>query len=116
MQKRCSSFSDGGECNGGFLHSLLKTNWQISATFCDDNLQELVKQHLEPVLQNIDHETSYEYVLFVIGDVESQYWDCALGPAAEEVYKKYLMVRIYNMFCIVRLKHNTVYLMLPRLQ
>lgn len=89
--KRCSSFSDGGECNGGFLHSLLKTNWQISATFCDDNLQELVKQHLEPVLQNIDHETSYEYVLFVIGDVESQYWDCALGPAAEEVYKKYLM-------------------------
>ena len=74
------------------MHSLLKKNWQISATFCDDNLQQLVRQHLEPVLQNIDHETSYEYVLSVIGDVESQYWDCALGPAAGEVYQKHLVV------------------------
>ena len=74
------------------MHSLLKNNWQTSVAFCDDILQELVKQHLEPVLQNIDHETPYEYVLSIVGDVEKEYWECALGPAAEEVYRKHIVV------------------------
>ncbi|XP_028400253.1 guanylate-binding protein 2-like isoform X2 [Dendronephthya gigantea] len=91
--KRCSSFSDAGECNGGFLHSLLKENWNISTTFCEDILKELVEQHLEPVLENINHETSYEYVMCVVGEVESHYWELggALGPAAGEVYNKHLL-------------------------
>ena len=32
--------------------------------------------------------------MFVVGEVEGQYWDLAYGPAAGEVYKKHLLVSI----------------------
>ena len=55
-------------------------------------IQDLITYDLEPVLQNLNHQTSYEYILFVIGEIESKYWDCALGPSARDVYQRYLSV------------------------
>lgn len=86
---KCSSYDENGRCCGGLLFTYLTQNKERSEKFCSDTLEELVKNDLEPMLKKIDHQSSYESILSVVKQIEDKYWECAPGPSAGDVFKKF---------------------------
>ena len=55
---------------------------------------------LEPIMLNINHQSSYEEILSVIQEIEDKYWSSAVGPAAGDVFKKFSAVRQFTMLTL----------------
>lgn len=67
-------------------------NREKSEKQCNKTIDDLIQKKLEPLLVNINHQSSYEAILSVIKEIEEKYWSCAIGPAADDVFKKYRKV------------------------
>jgi hypothetical protein len=89
LQLKCVAYEQDGRCSGGLLYTFLIQNREQSEKLCNSFIDNLVKTKLEPLLLNINHQSSYEAILSVIKEIEEQYWSNAVGPAAGDVFKKF---------------------------
>ncbi|CAB4026614.1 guanylate-binding 6-like, partial [Paramuricea clavata] len=86
---KCVTYDHDGRCCGGLLYTFLTHNREKSEKFCNDIIDGLIKKDLEPLLQNINHTSSFEVIHSVIKGIENKYWSRAIGPAAGDVFKMF---------------------------
>ena len=79
-------------CNGGLLYVYLEENKQDSQKYCQELLGNLRIQHLNPILENLSHETSYDKIVTVIEEIKQSYFKQSKGPAKEDQFKKFMEV------------------------
>lgn len=115
LQLKCVTYDHDGRCCGGLLYTFLTHNREKSEKFCNDIIDGLIKKDLEPLLQNINHTSSYEVIHSVIKGIENKYWSRAIGPAAGDVYKMFHTVRSGRIRFLVRSRFKMLFLIFFRL-
>ena len=86
---KCVTYNQDGRCCGGLLYTFLIQNRDQSEKLCNSIIDDLMTTKLEPLLLNINHQSSYEAILSVIKEIEDKYWSSAIGPTAGDVFKKF---------------------------
>ena len=103
FQLQCVTYDHDGRCCGGLLYTFLTQNREESEKLCNSTIDDLIRTTLEPLLQNINHQSSYEAILSVIEEIEDKYWSKAIGPAAGDIFSKFHKVRCGSLVALVGL-------------
>ena len=80
------------------MYYFCEQNKQVSEKECQALLQKLRDMHLNPILENLSHETNFTDIVNAIEAIQDNYYEQSRGPARECAFIDFMKVSLHTIY------------------
>lgn len=80
------------------MYYYCQQNKQVSEKECQALLQTLRDVHLNPILENLSHETNPNDIVNAIEAIQDNYYEQSIGPGSECAFIDFMKVSLHTKY------------------